>query len=168
LQICYQNYNWRKGQMKFCRDELDVFETYIGVVVTLIVFLFFLLGLKPSEPLLLISLMSTILLTAIICYNWHKPQIEITTETITCRKKQKILWKYKWDEIKALRIGNRFRHPSIEFEFATSDRNEQRLIEEVDPYFQYGRSAKKALKQYCPCPITKITSKAPFYRFPKD
>ncbi len=154
--------------MRFRRDELIIIESAIAFAIPIACNIFLLIRVKPFAPLLLIMLLLTLVCFIFNCIAFSSPHIEVTAQGIACLQKQNILWTYQWEEIKALRIGSHFRLPSIEFEFATTDRKEQRKIEEAKPYFQYGRSAKKALARYCPYPITKITSKAPFHRFPKQ
>lgn len=152
--------------MRFRRYAITITELSIGCAILIACNIFLLICVKPFAPALLIIFLFGIAGIGFGICSFSSACIEVNEQGITCRKKQNILWTYQWVEIKALRIGSQFRNPSIEFEFVTTDRKEQRQIEEAKPCFQYGRSAKKALNQYCPYPITKITSKEPFHRFP--
>ena len=157
-----------KQMICFRQHEIVVFELDVAFAITIFINIVLLICVKPFAPPILAILLYSLLLSFFCHKSMSSSHIEVNDEHILCRKKQNVLWEYKWDEIKAVRIGNRFRNPSVEFEFATTDRKEQRLIEEAKPYLQYGRSAKKAISQYCPYPLTKITSSSPFQRFPDN
>lgn len=65
---------------------------------------------------------------------------------IACYFKDECIWQHNWDEILELRIGNRYRHKSIEILLKLSNNDETPKYSYH--YFQYGKSAKKALEIY--------------------
>ena len=79
--------------------------------------------------------------------------ITIDDEGIACTRRKKLLWEYRWDEIRYLKKGSRYRAPSIEI---VTDNCVDGAIpyDYSQHYFQLGRTARKALKQ-CRIPNDK-------------
>lgn len=86
----------------------------------------------------------------------RKEYIIMNEEGIACQIGKQLRWGFQWSEIAELKIGNRFRNPSVDIVIKTDCCNNKGKIETIEAYFQLGLAAKKAIKHYCKCPITKI------------
>lgn len=73
--------------------------------------------------------------------------ITINQAGIQCEKAEVLLWQYAWDSIAKLEKSSRFRMPSIEvIPYGKSGAPEPFRL--PGHYFQLGRAARKAIKQY--------------------
>ena len=73
--------------------------------------------------------------------------ITINEAGISCEKAGTKLWTYTWDRVAELKKSFRFRTPSIEvITYCKSGAPEPFAL--PNHYFQLGRAARKALKQY--------------------
>lgn len=106
------------------------------------------LGLIPLLGLGL-SLLSALPFVVLLLANpkLYNEYITMNELGITCRKAGVQLWAYDWDSVACLKKVSRFRVPSVEvIAYNKSGNPEQYCI--PDHYFQLGRAARRALRQY--------------------
>ena len=133
--------------MKFRQNGILFWEVQVAVIICLIgcVFLmvydgiFITILLLPSACLLTMCILPLIL---------DQVYITMDEEGISCLKGKSLHWRYKWSEIDELKIGNRFRNPSVEIVFKSDCCKAGSRIETSETYFQLGFSAKKAMRKY--------------------
>lgn len=77
----------------------------------------------------------------------HNEYITINEAGIMCRRSGAQLWAYEWDSIAKLKRSSRFRLPSVEV-IPYCKSGEMEPFSLPGHYFQLGRAARKALKQY--------------------
>lgn len=77
----------------------------------------------------------------------HNEFITINDNGIACRKKRKLIWEYRWENIINLKRSSRYRIPSIEIVTEVIS-SEITPYEYSQHYFQLGRKARKAIKMY--------------------
>lgn len=130
--------------MIFRKDSLLFFQSEVFYIVFVIVSLTLIpvLGIELS---LLYALLFVIL---IVVNPWlHNEFITIDEIGISCHKSGKQIWAYEWNSIAKLQRSSRFRLPSIEIMiYSSCTKPEQYHFS--GHYFQLGRVAKKAIKQY--------------------
>ena len=140
--------------MRFRKNEIICFEIQIFIFICLIVSV--ILMLHNSSLVSILMLPSILLLGVFIVQpSVMKEYITIDENGIICKKGKNLCWEYKWSQIAELRIGKRFRNPSIEILLKSDCCDDKAKVDTTAAYFQLGLSAKKAIKNYCKCPITK-------------
>lgn len=128
---------FRKNSLLFYEGEV-IYIVFVIVSLTLIP----ILGIGLS---LLCALTFVIL---IVVNPWlHNEFITIDEIGISCHKSGKQIWAYEWNRIAKLQRSSRFRLPSIEIMiYRSCTKPEQYHFS--GHYFQLGRVAKKAIRQY--------------------
>lgn len=107
---------------------------------------------KYLFPLLILSVL---LLTAFeLHFIFDEEYIVMDENGITCLKRKQLCWAYQWPEIEELKIGNRFRAPSVDIVLKG---DLYKPNHEGEPYFQFGPTAKKAVRRYCKISISSHT-----------
>ncbi len=78
----------------------------------------------------------------------HNEFVTVDNGGILCRKRGKVIWEYKWDNIVKLKRSSRYRMPSVEI---VTDDNASAVVpyDFSVHYFQLGNAARKAIEQYC-------------------
>jgi len=128
--------------MEFKKNEIMFWERQILVILCLLVAA--LLMIIVPKGIFLTT--SVLLLIVLVCQNILEERICIDEKEIICRKGKKIYWRCKWSEIEELRIGNRYRNPSVEI--ITRNNIVAGVSGTAEKYFQLGMTAKKALRKY--------------------
>ena len=138
--------------MRFRRRGILFLEGQIvfSVCVILSIILMIFEG-KYLFPLLILSVF--LLAVFELYFVFDEEYIVMNENGIACLKREKLCWAYQWSEIAELKIGNRFRNPSVDI-VLNDDCCKFNYENEI--YFQFGPAAKRAVKNYCKSPITKI------------
>ena len=130
--------------MIFRKDALLFYQTEMVCIVVMILCL----GLIPTLGVGLTLLYACPFLVLMLANpQIYKEFITINESGISCHKSGKQLWSYEWNGIAELRNSSRFRMPSIEV-IAYKKCGEGEAFAVPNHYFQLGRKAKKAIKQY--------------------
>lgn len=138
--------------MRFKRNAILFWEGQFIISVCLIINAILLFVFKQDIAVLLTSFI-LLLLAFVLHLALTQDHIIMNEDGITCHKGKKQCWAYQWNEIKEFKYGNRLRNPSVDVILkGNSSKNSN-----SDLYFQLGYSAKKAIKVYCKCPITKTS-----------
>lgn len=136
--------------MTFRKDQLVIFQqriisVFMAGIFSLLILLFwdsnFLLCIVGA---LLVSLCIGLFFAAPAMY---REMITISEAGITCQKYGKQLWSYGWEQIAELRKTNRFNMPSVEIILFDQSENPE-PYGAADRYFQLGKEAKTAVRQY--------------------
>ncbi len=77
----------------------------------------------------------------------HNEFIVINETGITCKKSEKQLWKYEWEDISELKSSSRFLLPSVEI-ISYNKHGASEQFAKPGHYFQSGKTAKAAIKLY--------------------
>lgn len=114
------------------------------------------LCLVPVVPLYYVILQE-VLAAALLVWTVFSddPYITIDEWGIICKTRKTMLWGFQWPEIEELRRSRRFRQPSLEIVLKEQTVMKENRKSVSGKFFQLGKTAKRALKQYCKCPITK-------------
>lgn len=114
------------------------------------------LCLAPVVPLYYVILQE-VLAAVLITWNVFSddPYVTINEWGIICKNRKATLWEYPWSEIEELRRSRQFRQPSLEIVLKNETVMNGDRKSVSGKFFQLGSTAKRALKQYCKCPITK-------------
>ena len=141
--------------MKFMQCGINYWETQISTFVCLVIGI---IGMALDSVLMPALLFPSSLLVVVLIVERVAKQnyILMNEEGIFCHRGEKLCWGYRWTEIAELKIGNRFRFPSIDIVLKPEYRFYRKEFETTEAYFQLGTAAKKAIKLYCKCPITKM------------
>ena len=128
---------FRKNSFLFYESEIS----YIAIIIVCVVLIellgvvWYLLGILPLVVLILVNPIM------------HNEFITINENGISCWKSGKNMWKYEWNSISQLKRSSRFRMPSIEIiGYNKYGEAEQYAID--GHYFQFGKTAKKAIEKY--------------------
>ena len=132
---------FRKNATNFYQSEF----IYIFTVLLSLVLIF----IPAFNEIQIIFFVSACLfaLLAVINPKLYNEFITIDETGISCRRADKILWSYHWDEIAQLKKGQRFLHPSVEVIVFDKQGNKEPFAG-ADKYFQLSKSAKTAIKKY--------------------
>lgn len=132
---------FRKNATNFYQSEF----IYIFTVLLSLVLIF----IPAFNEIQIIFIVSACLfaLLAVINPKLYNEFITIDETGISCRRADKILWSYHWDEIAQLKKGQRFLHPSVEVIVFDKQGNKEPFAG-ADKYFQLSKSAKTAIKKY--------------------
>ena len=139
--------------MKFKQDYNLYINHILFVVVSVFLSLIMVCILRNDVGFwMMILLLIAVLFSYIPC----KKMIEINEEGISCEKKGKLFWRFKWEEIAELKKGVRYNHPSIEI--ITYNRfGEPEQAGKNNHYFLWNKKSKEALNKYYSGTITKRT-----------
>lgn len=130
--------------MTFRKDTFIYYELEILSIVMLLACLGLIPVLGIGFPLLNAVLFVILLLVNPRLQNEY---ITINEAGIICQKSGTQLWAYEWDQIAELRKSSRYRMPSVDvITYCKSGKPEPFSL--PNHYFQLGRTARKALKQY--------------------
>lgn len=140
--------------MRFRQYNINFWETQIFISICLIVGV---IGMMLDSVLVPALLIPSILSLIVLITEWVMKQnyILMNEEGIFCYRGERLCWGYQWAEISELKIGKRFRHPSIDIILKPEYRFYRREFETMEAYFQLGSAAKEAIKLYCKCPVAK-------------
>lgn len=131
--------------MRFRKKEILFWEGQIVISICLIVSVLLMMFNRMYVAILLFP--SVLLLAAIILHWFLDKEFIIINEIgVSCQSGKQLCWKYQWSEIAELKLGNRFRNPTIEIVLKTDCFKHGTKF--VKTYFQLGTSAKKAIKHY--------------------
>ncbi len=141
--------------MQFRKTGIFFFEMMISLTLILLIQGFCMIYVKAFNTIFIIIFLMMLLL--LVTFPFGERHIIVDDDGITCRSHKKQIWSFKWSEIKELRLSSWGRNPAlyiILIEYDHTDIDNLKIIEQ-DLYFQYGRKAKQAIRQYCKCPIVK-------------
>ena len=140
--------------MKFRQNGFLFIEGLIAYSVSLLISCCLMIYDAMFFRILLIPTL-IILILLITLPHFHNEYIIIDNDGIVCHKANKVMWKFKWSDIKEMKQGTRSRYKSLEIILKEYDCKSTPNISYIENtlYFQYGKKAKQAVKQYCPCPI---------------
>lgn len=129
---------FRKTSLLFCQSTI-CYTSFILLCATLIPVLGLGLSFFYAIPFILLALVNP---------RFHNEFITIDESGISCNQAQKQIWAYTWNNIAFLKKSSRFLMPAIEV--ITYDKfGKPELFSLPNHYFQLGRTAKKAIRQYC-------------------
>lgn len=130
--------------MIFRKDSLLFYESEIFYVAMAILCLIFIpiLGLGLS-----LIFMFPFIVLILVNPKLHNEFIAINEAGILCQKSGKQLWAYEWDSIAELKRSSRYLMPSIEV-IPFNKYREAEQFAEPNHYFQLGKAAREAIKQY--------------------
>lgn len=140
--------------MRFRQQSINFWETQVSISVCLVISM---IGMAINSAAIPAFLVPSLMLAAVLITEWVMKQnyILMNEEGIFCYRGERLCWGYQWAEISELKIGKRFRHPSIDIILKPEYRFYRREFETMEAYFQLGSAAKEAIKLYCKCPVTK-------------
>lgn len=138
--------------MRFRQNSILFWEGQIFISICLIVGLVLMVFDRKCVSILLFPLV-LLLAVFILQFVLQKEYIIMDETGVSCQRGKQLLWEYKWTEIASLKISNRFRNPSIDIVPNTASYSCEGNIETIEAYFQLGLTAKKAIKNYCKCPV---------------
>lgn len=130
--------------MTFRKDSLIFYESQIAYVIFAILCLI-IIPIYGFELLLLFS--ALFVFVAFINPRLHNEFVTINETGISCCKAGKIIWQYEWERIAKLQKSSRFRMPSIEIAIYDDFDNKDSYTL-TGHYFQLGKTAKNAIKEY--------------------
>ena len=130
--------------MTFRQKGILFWEGQFSLLIFMITSVILMVYLRQVQPaLLIVSMIVLAVFVAQFCLK--KEYVTVNADGIACRKGEKLLWFYAWADMKELRIGNRFRNPSVEI---IPKNDDGKTVYERQHYFQLGFTAKKALQKY--------------------
>lgn len=130
--------------MVFRKDSLLFYQCRIFYIIMGIASLLFIPTVGLELFLLYVSIPVLLFLLNPQMYNEF---ITINEMGISCHRSKKLLWSYEWDRIAELRKSSRYLLPAIEvITFNKHGEPEQYAL--PAQYFQLGKAAKEAIKQY--------------------
>lgn len=131
--------------MTFRKDPFLFYESIVCFSILILLFLLAIpiVGPKISWPIIILYVIF-IIVNPKLFNEW----ITIDETGIACKKSETQLWGYSWEEIAILKKSCRYNWPSIEV-ILYDKSGEEEPYGTHDHYFQLGKTAKKALKQYC-------------------
>ena len=130
--------------MKFRKNSLLFYQSEIFYIFMVILcsILIPILG----ETMSILSMVPFIILI-LVNPKLYNEFITIDETGISCQKSGKQIWIYGWDSIEKLKRSSRFLLPSIEV-IVYNKYRESKNFASSDQYFQLGKIARKAIKQY--------------------
>ena len=138
--------DFRKNEILFLQEQI----VYCGGIVGCAGMIIWNISLWPAFFPLSIGMLGLFLAN---CFG-KSEVVTINEVGIQCKNKNTILWDFPWTEIEELHIGRRLREPSVEIELKV-DSVYRKDFDFHQCYFQLGRTAKKAIKQYYKWPLTQ-------------
>lgn len=129
--------------MMFRKNSLLFYHSEILSIIIAILSLVIVPTLRIMSILFIFPLIAFILANPQL----HNEFITINETGISCQQSGKQLWAYEWDSIAELRKSSRFMLPSIEV-IVYNKYGEAEKFALHNQYFQLGRTARKAVKQY--------------------
>lgn len=133
--------------MRFRRKSILFWESQIIVFICMVCGAFLIIYDNMLVPIMLIPLILLICAFGIQMI-LGKEYIIMNEEGIVCQRGKQMRWKCQWSEIEELKIGNRFRNPSVEIILKKHCYKDKKDVETMDMYFQLGFVAKKAIRIY--------------------
>ena len=156
--------------MRFMKRKTFFWEIFIGLTFMDAVCLIMIILCLPDPSVLIIILVGIMsIVTQVLFLVAEKKNVIVIDEIgITCLHRHKTLWTFAWEQISELYIGSKYRHRTI-YVFPKEPPKIDLHTPSNDPdyTFELCGKAKKALKQYCRCPIVKKTTHgtSEWYRF---
>ena len=130
--------------MTFRKDSLLFYQSeFFYVVMAMLCFLLIpILGIEIS-----LLYMFPFIILILVNFILQNEFITIDDTGILCQKSGKIIWLYEWDSIAELKRSTRYLMPSIEV-IIYDKCGKPEHFSLTNQYFQLGRIAKKAIKQF--------------------
>lgn len=140
--------------MKFRQNGCLFLEVQIVLSAGTVVLLWNMFFLDSSLWGMIIPLMIVLLVPSLLSIWVIQEYIFIDYTGISCYKRKRLLWSFTWADIDTLKVGFRFRSPSVEILLKPGvdmqgEENRHNL------YFQLSFRSKKALKCYYKWPLPK-------------
>lgn len=112
------------------------------------------------EPVVCVSLLlCAVVIDVLSVLEWHSQKqkvIRIDETGISLKRKGKLEWAFRWDEIERIRYSNPYRHRGIAFELKNPPKIDLWTVSRPHLYqFHLNKTAREALKCYCKLPIQK-------------
>ena len=136
--------------MRFKQKGILFWECQLGVTATLVICIALIFFDRSLFPVF--SVLSVLLVLCLFLQPLHTKNVITINETgIICQEASFVIWEYNWEEIRELQVAHQFRNPCVKIILKSNSC--QNGEENTRAWFQLGYSAKKAINQFCQCPI---------------